>query len=56
MAEVIISGDNLKAYLDEAPQAYKDIEQVIDTLTEIGFSQKVARLRPLAVLKGDGGG
>jgi tRNA-splicing ligase RtcB (3'-phosphate/5'-hydroxy nucleic acid ligase) len=55
MAEVIISGGNYKAYLDEAPQAYKDIEQVIDTLTEIGFSQKVARLRPLAVLKGEGG-
>ncbi len=55
MAEVIISGGNFKAYLDEAPQAYKDIEQVIDTLTEIGFSKKVARLRPLAVLKGEGG-
>jgi len=55
MAEVIISGGNYKAYLDEAPQAYKDIEQVIDTLTEAGFSHKVARLLPLAVLKGEGG-
>jgi len=54
LSEVLVSGRNFKAYLDEAPQAYKDIEMVIDTFTEIGLSSKVARLLPLAVLKGEG--
>ncbi len=38
---------------DEAPQAYKDIDLVIETLVEAGLSKKVCRLRPLAVIKGD---
>lgn len=54
LGKVIVSGRSYKAYLDEAPQAYKDIDEVVETLTEIGLSQKVARLRPLAVLKGEG--
>ena len=53
MGDIIISGANYKAYLDEAPQAYKDIELVVDTLTEINKSRKIARLRPLAVIKGE---
>jgi len=54
LGRVIVSGRSYKAYLDEAPQAYKDIDQVVETLVEIGLSSKVARLRPLAVLKGEG--
>ncbi len=54
LGQVIISGRSYKAYLDEAPQAYKDIDQVIETLVEIGLSHKVARLKPLAVIKGEG--
>lgn len=54
LSEVLVSGRSFKAYLDEAPQAYKDIEMVIDTFTEIGMSSKVARLLPLAVIKGEG--
>jgi tRNA-splicing ligase RtcB (3'-phosphate/5'-hydroxy nucleic acid ligase) len=50
--DVIVSGQNYEAYLDEAPQAYKDIDLVVETLTEIGMSSKVARLLPLAVIKG----
>lgn len=38
---------------DEAPQAYKDIDLVIETLVEANLSKKVCRLRPLAVIKGD---
>ncbi len=54
LSEVIVSGRNFKAYLDEAPQAYKDIEMVIDTFDEIDMISKVARLLPLAVIKGEG--
>jgi len=38
---------------DEAPAAYKDVEDVIDSLEEIGITKRVVRLTPLAVLKGD---
>lgn len=38
---------------DEAPQAYKDIDLVIETLVEAKIAKKVCRLRPLAVIKGD---
>ncbi len=54
LGRVIVSGRSYRAYLDEAPQAYKNIDQVVETLVEIGLSRKVARLRPLAVLKGEG--
>jgi len=53
LAEVMVSGRSYKKYLDEAPQAYKDVEMVVDTFTEIGLSRKVARLLPLAVIKGE---
>ncbi len=54
LAEVMVSGRNYNAYLDEAPQAYKDIELVVDTFVEIKISRKVAKLLPLAVIKGEG--
>jgi len=38
--------------VDEAPQAYKDIDLVVETLVEAGLTQKVCRLEPLAVIKG----
>lgn len=39
--------------VDEAPGAYKDIHEVIDTLVEAELTSKVAKLIPLAVIKGD---
>lgn len=38
---------------DEAPGAYKNIHEVIETLVEVGLTKKVAKLEPLAVIKGD---
>ena len=37
---------------EEAPAAYKDIEEVIRVITECGWAKIVARMLPLAVLKG----
>ena len=37
---------------EEAPEAYKDIEQVVNVVHEAGISKKVARMRPLCVVKG----
>lgn len=38
--------------LEEAPEAYKNIEQVIDVVAGAGLSRRVARLTPLGVMKG----
>ena len=37
---------------EEAPTAYKDVERVVDVVAAAGIARKVARLRPLGVLKG----
>jgi tRNA-splicing ligase RtcB len=43
---------NRREILEEAPGAYKDIDVVIETVTGAGLGRVVARLVPLAVLKG----
>lgn len=37
---------------EEAPGAYKDVERVVGAAEEAGINRAVARLRPLAVIKG----
>ncbi len=37
---------------EEAPEAYKDVNEVVNTAHEAGISRRVARMRPLAVMKG----
>jgi len=37
---------------EEMPEAYKDVERVVDVMHTAGISKKVVRLRPIGVLKG----
>jgi tRNA-splicing ligase RtcB len=37
---------------EEMPMAYKDVADVVDVMEEAGVSDRVARLRPFAVIKG----
>ena len=37
---------------EEAPVAYKDVEQVVEVYEKAGLCTKVARMRPLGVIKG----
>lgn len=37
---------------EEVPEAYKDVASVVEVVHEAGIGRKVARLRPLGVLKG----
>ena len=37
---------------EEAPHAYKDVDAVVNVVTQAGIAKKVARLRPVAVIKG----
>ena len=54
MADIHYNVSNYKRIVDEAPQAYKDIHLVVDTLAEIGIINLVANVRPMAVIKGEG--
>lgn len=42
-----------KGLAEEAPIAYKDVEEVVDVVEKAGLSAKVAKLRPVAVIKGE---
>jgi tRNA-splicing ligase RtcB len=37
---------------EEMPEAYKNVHSVVDAIVRAGISQKVARLRPVGVIKG----
>jgi len=37
---------------EEAPMAYKDVDAVVDIVSRAGIARKVARLRPIGVVKG----
>jgi tRNA-splicing ligase RtcB len=54
MGDILYNSRDPKKLLDEAPGAYKDIHSVVDTLAQIGFTRKVAKLVPLGVIKGEG--
>lgn len=49
---IVIRSDSDPGLAEEAPIAYKDIEDVIDVVHGAGLARKVARLKPLAVVKG----
>jgi tRNA-splicing ligase RtcB len=40
------------ALAEEMPEAYKDVKDVVDVVHRFGISTRVARLRPIAVIKG----
>jgi tRNA-splicing ligase RtcB len=42
----------MSGFAEEAPSAYKDVDEVVETVVAAGIARKVARLRPLAVVKG----
>lgn len=51
MGVAINAGSN-RGLSEEAPSAYKDIDEVINVVHNTGIAKKVARLRPVAVIKG----
>ncbi len=50
---IIVKCRSMRGIAEEAPLAYKDIEDVIEVVHQTGLSKKVARLTPLAVIKGE---
>jgi tRNA-splicing ligase RtcB len=49
---ITIKAGSVKGVAEEAPQVYKDVDEVIRVVTEAGIAVPVARLVPLGVLKG----
>ena len=47
-----IQTESIKGLAEEAPMAYKDVESVVGVVHNAGLAGRVARLRPLAVVKG----
>jgi tRNA-splicing ligase RtcB (3'-phosphate/5'-hydroxy nucleic acid ligase) len=49
---IILRAETRDGILEEIPEAYKDIDEVIDVVQNAGLARKVARLRPMGVIKG----
>ena len=47
-----VRAGSLSGLAEEAPSAYKDVDLVVQTVSEAGIAKKVARLKPVAVIKG----
>ena len=41
-----------KLVMEEAPESYKDVTEVVNTCHDAGISKKCVKLRPIAVVKG----
>lgn len=49
---ILVRAGDLRTLGEEAPEAYKDVDVVVDVVERAGLSRKVACLRPIAVIKG----
>jgi tRNA-splicing ligase RtcB len=47
-----VRAGSLPGLAEEAPVAYKDVDAVVETVAGAKIARKVARLRPVAVIKG----
>jgi tRNA-splicing ligase RtcB len=54
MAErgIIVKSPSMRGVAEEAPGAYKDVEQVVEVAHMAGLARKVARLEPIICIKG----
>ncbi len=51
-SNIILMANNRRVVREEAPEAYKDVNEVIIPIEENGLAKKVAYSRPLLVIKG----
>ncbi len=49
---VIARAQSRKGLAEEQPKAYKNVDDVVDVVHRAGLSKKVARMRPIGVIKG----
>ncbi|MGD0014098.1 MAG: RtcB family protein [Bryobacteraceae bacterium] len=51
-AGILVRSESRDGILEEVPEAYKNVDEVIEVVAAAGLARKVARLRPMAVIKG----
>jgi tRNA-splicing ligase RtcB len=49
---ILVAASQAKLLSEEAPYAYKDVSEVVETCEGAGLTKVVARLRPVGVIKG----
>jgi len=50
---IIVKCQSIRGIAEEAPLAYKNIDNVVEVVHQAGLSKKVAKLTPLVVIKGE---
>ncbi len=49
---IVVNVGKLSGLAEEAPEAYKDVNEVVDVIHAAGIAKKIAHFRPVAVIKG----
>ena len=49
---IFVKSESREGIAEEIPEAYKDVDAVVDVVHRAGLSKKVARLKPIGVIKG----
>ena len=49
---IVVRGASARGLAEETPEAYKDVNQVVQAAEGAGLCRKVARLVPLGIIKG----
>jgi tRNA-splicing ligase RtcB len=49
---ILVEFGSLKGLAEEAPEVYKDVDEVVRVSDKLGIANLVAKLKPLAVMKG----
>lgn len=50
--EIVVNQRSLESIVDESPQAYKDVDQIIESVVGAGLARVAAKCKPLAAVKG----
>jgi tRNA-splicing ligase RtcB len=49
---ISVRAASARGLAEEAPEAYKDVDRVVEVVERAGLAARVARLRPIGVVKG----
>jgi len=49
---IYVRAASMATLVEEIPEAYKDVSDVVDIVQGAGIGKKVAQLKPLGVIKG----
>jgi tRNA-splicing ligase RtcB (3'-phosphate/5'-hydroxy nucleic acid ligase) len=49
---IFVQAGGRHTLMEEMPEAYKDVSQVVEAVANAGLARKIARLRPIGVIKG----